>query len=483
MTPRVEIDPAGPPTFDAADPGTTADQWMTSGRLRPVPALDPTSVRALIVVVAHPDDETLGAGGLIARCAAAGTAVTVLCATAGEGSHPQSPTTSPELLAQRRRGELLTAVSTLAPEATVEQLGLPDGRLGEHVDTLAAAIGSLLPAGATPADCWVVSTWAGDRHPDHAAVAAAVDRAVPSGVARVLACPIWAWHWADPDADDLPVERMVRVDLASGARHRKQVALGCYPSQTAPLSGRPGDEAVLLPGFLDHFTAGVEYFVARPTEGDIIVSEPATPTAPRRALPGSYFERQYDADGTDPWGFEDRWYEERKRAVTMAALPRRRFASAFEPGCAIGVLTAQLADRCDALLSTDVADAALRVARDRLHGRPHVRFARGGIPQLWPDGPFDLIVLSEVGYYCGDLELGTVIDRIRATLRPDGVLLACHWRHPVADYPLTGDEVHQRLRGETGLQILVEHVEDDFRLDVLAGPQVRSVGRVEGLAP
>ncbi len=341
----------------------------------------------------------------------------------------------------------------------------------------------MLPAGATPADCWVVSTWAGDRHPDHAAAAAAVERAVPPGVARVLACPIWAWHWADPAGEDLPFDRMVRIGLGADEQRRKRIAIDSYPSQTAPLSGRPGDEAVLLPGMLEHFAGDVEYFVAQPTEGDTTVSEPAPPTAPRQALPSSYFERQYATDGTDPWGFEDRWYEERKRAVTMAALPRRRFATAFEPGCAIGVLTAQLADRCDALLSTDVADAALQVARARLRASPHVRFARGGIPELWPDGPLDLIVLSEVGYYCGDLELGTVIERIRATLRPDGVLLACHWRHPVADYPLTGDEVHQRLRGETGLQVLVEHVEDDFRLDVLAGPQVRSVGRVEGLAP
>ena len=436
-----------------------------------------------LVVAGHPDPQSYSHA--LARAYAdtarqAGAAVTVICATAGEGSHPHSPTLGAGELAQVRRGELLTAVAALAPGATVDQLGLPDGRLAEHIDTLAAAVGSVLPAGSTATDCWVVSTWDGDRHPDHAAAAAAVDRAVLEGTARVLACPIWTWHWADPDTDDLPVDRMTRLPVGADDRRRKQLAIGCYPSQTAPLSDRPGDEAVLLPGFLDHFAGSVEYFVARPTEGVPAMSEPHSKT--RQALPGSYFERQYAADGTDPWGFEDRWYEERKRAVTLAALPRRRFARAFEPGCAIGVLTAQLADRCDALLATDVADAALDVARDRLQGRPHVRFARGGIPELWPDGPFDLIVLSEVGYYCGDLELGTVIDRIRATLRPDGVLLACHWRHPVADYPLTGDEVHERLRAETGLTLLVEHVEDDFRLDVLAGPQVQSVGRAEGLA-
>lgn len=468
--------PVGTPrVFDAQDPGTSADRWRQDPRLAAVPGLDPSGVRSLVVVAAHPDDETLGAGGLIARCAAAGAAVTVICATAGEGSHPRSRTTPPSVLAHRRRAELRSAVAALAPEAAVHHLDLPDGDLTARQDELVAAIRSHLPVPVGGPDCWVLAPWIDDRHPDHAAAARAAATAVGGHGVRLLGYPIWAWHWARPDDDPdgpdaLPIGGLRQVGLSEADRRRKAAALACFPSQTAPLSPLTGDETVLSADFLAHFDGPVEYFFA---------GEPA----PRAALPGSYFERQYAADGTDPWGFEARWYEERKRAVTLAALPRRRFDSAFEPGCAIGVLTAQLADRCDALLSTDVAEAALAVARARLRDRPHVRFAQGGIPQLWPDGPFDLVVLSEVGYYCGDLELGTVIDRIRATLRPDGVLLACHWRHPVTDYPLTGDEVHQRLRAETGLTLLVEHVEDDFRLDVLGGPQVRSVGRAEGLAP
>ena len=42
---------------------------------------------------------------------------------------------------------------------------------------------------------------------------------------------------------------------------------------------------------------------------------------------------------------------------------RERYASAFEPGCSIGVLTAQLAPRCDRLLACDVAAAAVESAR------------------------------------------------------------------------------------------------------------------------
>ena len=68
----------------------------------------------------------------------------------------------------------------------------------------------------------------------------------------------------------------------------------------------------------------------------------------------------------DPWGFADRWYEERKRAITLASLPDRRYQTAFEPGCSIGMLTADLAQRSDFILAGEVADSALQQATDRL---------------------------------------------------------------------------------------------------------------------
>ena len=84
-----------------------------------------------------------------------------------------------------------------------------------------------------------------------------------------------------------------------------------------------------------------------------------------------YFERLYAAS-PDPWGFTTRWYEERKYALSLAMLPRRRYAEAFEPGCSIGVLTALLTPRCDRLLSWDVSAEAVRRARERI-GRASCR--------------------------------------------------------------------------------------------------------------
>ena len=150
-------------------------------------------------------------------------------------------------------------------------------------------------------------------------------------------------------------------------------------------------------------------------------------------LPKDYFEAMYEASA-DPWGYSDRWYEERERAVTLSALPERRYACAYEPGCSIGLLTEALADRCEALLAADVSESALEQAARRLQGRPHVRFECRGLPEGWPAGTFDLIVLSEILYYFDDADLHDVASRAVGSVAPGGTLLTVHWRHPVADY-------------------------------------------------
>ncbi|SHN48038.1 SAM-dependent methyltransferase [Cryptosporangium aurantiacum] len=200
------------------------------------------------------------------------------------------------------------------------------------------------------------------------------------------------------------------------------------------------------------------------------------------SLPSEYFDRMYAADD-DPWGFRSRWYEQRKYALTLAALPRRRYRSGFEPGCSIGVLSAQLATRCDALLSTDVADAAVTATRSRLAGTAGARVARLRIPDEWPDERFDLVVLSEVGYYLDRAALDRLVAATTASLEPGGDLVLVHWRHPVDDYPLDGDTVHAAFAGRPELDRTIAHVEADFRLEVYARvpPAARSVAAREGL--
>jgi hypothetical protein len=192
-----------------------------------------------------------------------------------------------------------------------------------------------------------------------------------------------------------------------------------------------------------------------------------------------HFERMY-AESEDPWEYRRRWYERRKRALTLAMLPHARYARAFEPGCSIGELSGELAARCDALWVSDGSEAAVRGARARLACLPHVRVERRLLPEEWPEASFELVVLGEFGYYLDAPALVRLRERALGSLAPGGVLLACHWRHPIDGAPLTGDEVHALLGAGEGLHRLARHEEEDFLLELWSRDST-SVARREHL--
>lgn len=198
------------------------------------------------------------------------------------------------------------------------------------------------------------------------------------------------------------------------------------------------------------------------------------------SLPKGYFESMYAAD-QDPWEFDSRWYETRKHALTVAALPSARYRSAFEPACSTGALSSLLAARCERLLAVDAVEAPLIRARERLAGVPGVVLERRELPREWPEQTFQLLVLSEFLYYFSSSELKLVVELSVASLDRGGHLVAVHWRHPVAAYPQSGDAVHSLLNSAPGLGRLVHHQEEDFLLDVFArvdpGEAVLSVAR------
>jgi LmbE family N-acetylglucosaminyl deacetylase len=439
--------------FDHRASATDAAAWDRV--VRDAPRLTgPVRTDRVVVLAAHPDDETLGAGGLVAAAAAAGAEIVVLVATDGEASHPDSPTHTPARLRGLRRAEVRAAVAALAPTATLHRLGLPDGALADHADALSVELARHLP-GATH----LVTPWSADGHPDHD-ICGLVGAALVEGTAtRHWQYPIWAWHWADPDGAAIPAHSVRALDIDAAALAAKRRALECYPSQHRPLSDQPGDEPILGPRQLEHFARPAEVFLVGPA-GD---------------TPAAFFEDLYAA-ADDPWGLAERWYERRKRAVLLAGLPRPRFGRAFEPGCATGLITAELAARCDHVLAWDVTASAVTQTSLRLAGVGNVDVEQGQIPGEWPDGRFDLVVLSEVGYYCADLD--RLARRVDSSLTPDGVLVGCHWRHPAATHPRTADAVHKALGA--GLHAIAEHAEEDFLLHVWTRTG-RSVAHEDGL--
>lgn len=454
-------------SFDHREPGTDPDAWTAVLPSATAAPLDLDGVAAVLVVAPHPDDETLGAGGLIATAADAGLPVHVVLVTRGEGSHPDSPTTTPAELADRRAAEFRAALGTLHPAVTWTVLDVPDVGLREQPDTLRDALDARLAG--TDGRTLLVAPWRGDGHRDHR-VAGEVAEAVASGSPDVvlLAYPVWAWHWDDPAAPVLPVAGLRPLLLTGAVLDRKRRALDAHASQVRPLSPAPGDEAVVDDRHARHHLRTEEWFVT------VTPPEPAGPPSSRSR---ESFDAHYDRK-PEGWDFDGSWYEQRKRAVTLAALPRQRWRSALELGCATGVLTDALTERADDVLGTDIAAAPLERARRRA---PRARFVQAALPAEWPDGRWDLVVMSEVGYYLSPADLDATIDHVLATLDDDGVLVACHWRHPDDDAVTDGDTVDAHLAARWPRPALVRHVEEDFVLSVLPGPAVPSVARAEGL--
>ncbi len=190
---------------------------------------------------------------------------------------------------------------------------------------------------------------------------------------------------------------------------------------------------------------------------------------PKDSLPTAYFDKMYQ-ENTDPWNFATSDYEQKKYAATLAALPRAHYERAFEIGCSIGVLTARLAPRCQRLLSVDGSPIPLAEARSRLQSYENVVLAQMKVPDTFPEGPFDLILVSEVGYYWSQADLFKAQQLIVSRLQPGGHLILVHWTPYVADYPLTGDQVHDafiRFGEDTGtLKALKHQRADTYRLDL-----------------
>jgi cyclopropane fatty-acyl-phospholipid synthase-like methyltransferase len=178
------------------------------------------------------------------------------------------------------------------------------------------------------------------------------------------------------------------------------------------------------------------------------------------------FEARYQAD-IDPWGYRRSPYEQAKYEATLRACGTRRFARGLELGSSIGVLSAQLASRCERLVTIDAAPTAVAEARRRLAGRPGLEIVLGAIPRDIPAGAYDLVVTSEILYYLSPGDLEATLTRLGELSSPGARWVAVHWRPAGPERPFTADEVHERLRGLDWLRPISRHPTDEYLLDVL----------------
>ena len=242
------------------DLGTSEAEWLASPRLARLAVLAPEDIAALVpaggmprmvVVAPHPDDEVLALGGLLATFARLGWQIEVVAVTDGEGSHPRSRTVSPAELARRRAREREHALGCLGIDrAAVRRLACPDSEVRDAADLpqrLAAHLGH--DRGARVC----LAPWEHDGHPDHDAVGRAARQVCRELGVPLLEYPVWAWHWAQPDGDDLPWARARRFVLDGETLAAKGRAIAAYRSQVEPLGPGAGDEAILPPAVLARF--------------------------------------------------------------------------------------------------------------------------------------------------------------------------------------------------------------------------------------
>ena len=196
-----------------------ADEQTWSGLLGGLPTWDPPAER-MLVVAPHPDDETLGAGGLIAYQRSRGVEVTVAAVTDGERAYADSPG-----LGETRVCEQAAALGRLGvDESHILRLRQPDSNVSSFQHLLA----SLLMDHATP-ETHIVAPWHGDFHPDHTACGEAAETVARKAGARLTYYFFWTWHMGR--LDQVEKLRLVSFPLSGSLLAAKLSALACHASQ------------------------------------------------------------------------------------------------------------------------------------------------------------------------------------------------------------------------------------------------------------
>lgn len=453
--------------YPDTDPVTLALRKEALYRDAPLqPVSDLLAWKSTVVFAPHADDESLGCGGLVRHLRRLERDVAVVFVTDGGMSHPGSTQYNRKDRVDLRRKEALAACRCLdVPPERIAFLELPDGEAPfSFSPEFSAAVERVLATIAAWAPDTFLVPWRRDPHEDHRAtwdICEAVRNKLDAAV-RWIEYPVWMWEARNvvelPRVDEvIPWALDIESELAT-----KEKAIRSHASQWAGLISDDPTGFQLPESMIGQFLRPREIYFALPEKRF-------------RSLDQQYFEAVYK-DEADPWNFETSEYEKAKYASTVAALPTAVYQRALEIGCSIGVLTAQLAPRCAEIQAVDIAPRPLEVARQRLKHQTHVWFRQMQVPQEFPVGRFDLIVVSEVGYYWNYTDLRRSIDCIREALLPGGTLVLVHYTPYVPDYPLTGDEVHDAFTLQlTDAYLVHARRTDRYRLDVWKknGPPVR----------
>lgn len=449
-------------SFSHLDPTTPEQTWRNAGIER-LATLAPdvlNQVRRMVVIGAHPDDEALGCAALLATAGQLGLETHVVSYTSGEGSHPSSPTHSPEQLARRRETEFSTAMQQLNPQATIEFGYLPDGQLHLHEATLIDHLTELV---AIESATLLVAPYSHDGHIDHETLGRIAHQVAEDAGVQLIEYPIWYWHWAQPE--DTRWQQWRSLPDPPGLD--RQALYDAYPSQLLPLSNAPGDEAIVSPEFLAHFQRGFDTLIVAERHYD--------------AHDAAAVFDQLHLQKEDPWALATSDYERLKRQALLEMVGSG-YRHALEVGCSIGTLTTGLAERSEQVTALDASTTAIETARRRYGQQANIEFQCLTVPFEWPQGQFDLVVLSEVGYFMSTDQLEHTLQRIHDSTDASFVLALCHVLGDIDDWPADAKSVHQQCRNFWSDATVIDSSDsEDYALEVLRihkGAPGRQVGNI-----
>lgn len=208
---------------------TAAHRVLTA--LARLPSADLDEILApgpALVLAPHPDDESLGCGGLIAECAARGREVHVAILTDGGMSHPGSAAWPPRRLAMQRGAEVREATMSLGlPAARLHLLGEPDGDAPHDGPRFAAALARVEDLIRSSEVTTILASWVADPHGDHGSAHKLAAAAAQTLGIRHLAYPVWSWMLGD---DDEIAEACIPRGPGPGAIRGARLDIGAHLS-------------------------------------------------------------------------------------------------------------------------------------------------------------------------------------------------------------------------------------------------------------
>jgi LmbE family N-acetylglucosaminyl deacetylase len=226
------------------------------------PLRDALEDRPFIVVAPHPDDESLGCGGLIADACRQGLRGKVVIVSDGSGSHPNSRAYPPDRLASLREEEARQAGAELGLKpADMLFLRLPDRFVSSEGEDAERAIGVIADRVREIGAGSLFVSWRHDPHCDHEAsyqIARKVQLRV--GKVRLFEYVIWG-HTLPPSTEVDPIRSGFRISLDHEAMEKKRRAIAAHRSQTTRLIDDDPGGFLFSQIDLAHFDLSYEFFL------------------------------------------------------------------------------------------------------------------------------------------------------------------------------------------------------------------------------